>query len=97
MSTANIQAFFNQAQKDESLQKSLVELQNLPSSEGIDALVNLSQKTAFPFTAEELAAGVKAEALSDAELASVAGGVKDPFTYVLTHWIKDGRKFFGLS
>jgi len=96
MSTENIRAFFNQAQTDESLQKSLVGLQSLPSSEGIDTLVKLSQTTAFPFTAEELVAGVKTEALSDADLAGVAGG-KGPLDDSLYMWRKIVRDLFGLD
>jgi predicted ribosomally synthesized peptide with nif11-like leader len=96
MSTENIRAFFNQAQTDENLQKALAELPSLPSSEGIDVLVKLSQTTAFPFTAEELAAGVRSPALSDTDLAEVAGG-KLPLDGMTDRWRKIVRDLFGLA
>ena len=74
MSTPNLSDFLNLAMEDPALIERIVAIHAGNARRLAEALAALSQEAGTPFTAGEFLA-VEAQALSDAELEGVAGGV----------------------
>lgn len=74
MSTASLSDFLNRAMEDPVLIERIAAIHAENAQRLAEALSALSREAGTPFTAEEFLA-VQAQALSDAELEGVAGGV----------------------
>lgn len=74
MSTASLSDFLNRAMEDPALIDRIAAIHAEKAQRLAEALAALSQEAGTPFTAEEFLA-VEAQALSDAELEGIAGGV----------------------
>lgn len=88
MSQANVEKFYELVQNNEQLQEQLKAAGNKESF--LDLAVQLGQENGYTFTSQDVDALLNqksqegASELSDAELASVAGGEAEGFTFCIT-------------